>query len=245
VPASAADYPDHAVKVIVPFAAGGPTDVMARLIAQKLSERLGRQFFVENRAGAAGVIGSKFVIGAKPDCDTLLYTPSSLSLVVAIDKVAPYDVTKDFTPIINVAISPYALVVNPSVPAQNLQELIAYAKANPGKLSFSSAGVGSASHLAGELFKSEAGIEMVHVPNKGMSPALLDVISGNVQLMFASVPGMMSERTRVRPIAMAEIKRSALLPDLPTMDEQGLKGFAVANWAGLLGPAKLDPAVVR
>jgi tripartite-type tricarboxylate transporter receptor subunit TctC len=240
-----AEYPERLVRVVVPVAAGGGVDVMARLIAQKLSERLGASFFVENRPGAAGVIGSKFVIGAKPDGETLLYTPSSLSLVVAIDKVAPYDVTKDFTPIINVAISPYALVVNPSVPAHNLKELIAYAKANPGKLSFSSAGVGSASHLAAELFKNEAGIEMVHVPNKGMSPALLDVISGNVQLMFASVPGMMHEKTRVRPIAMAELKRSGLLPDLPTMDEQGLKGFAVANWAGLLGPPKLDPAVVK
>jgi tripartite-type tricarboxylate transporter receptor subunit TctC len=240
-----AGYPARPVKIIVPFAPAGPTDVMARLVAQKLSERLHQSFFVENRPGAAGVIGSKFVIGAKPDGETLLYTPSSLSLVVAIDKVAPYDVGKDFSPIINVAISPYALVVNPSVPAQDLKELIAYAKANPGKLSYSSAGVGSASHLAGELLKSEAGIEMVHVPNKGMSPALLDVISGNVQLMFASVPGMMHEKTRVRPVAMAELKRSALLPDLPTMDEQGLKGFAVANWAGLLGPARLDPAIVR
>jgi tripartite-type tricarboxylate transporter receptor subunit TctC len=244
-PAARAEYPEHPVRIVVPVAAGGGVDVMARLIAQKLSERLGQSFFVENRPGAAGVIGSKFVIGSKPDGDTLLYTPSSLSLVVAIDKVAPYDVAKDFSPIINVAISPYALVVNPSVPAQSLAELIAYAKANPGKLSFGSAGVGSASHLAGELLKSEAGIDMVHVPNKGMSPALLDVISGNVQLMFASVPGMMHEQTRVRPIAMAELKRSGLLPDLPTMDEQGLKGFAVANWAGLLGPPRLPAATVR
>ena len=245
-PAAAhAEYPERPVRIVVPVAAGGGVDVMARLIAQKLSERLGQSFFVENRPGAAGVIGSKFVIGSKPDGDTLLYTPSSLSLVVAVDKVAPYDVAKDFSPIINVAISPYALVVKASVPAQNLEELIAYAMAYPGKLSFSSAGVGSASHLAAELLKSEAGIEMVHVPNKGMSPALLDVISGNVQLMFASVPGMMHEQTRVRPIAMAELKRSALLPELPTMDEQGLKGFAVANWAGLLGPPKLPPAIVK
>jgi tripartite-type tricarboxylate transporter receptor subunit TctC len=242
--AARAEYPERPVRVVVPVAAGGGVDVMARLISQKLSERLGQNFFVENRAGAAGVIGSKFVIGSKPDGETLLYTPSSLSLVVAIDKVAPYDVAKDFTPIINVAISPYALVINPSVPAKNLQEFIAYAKANPGKLSFSSAGVGSASHLAGELLKSEAGIDMVHVPNKGMAPALLDVISGNVQLMFASVPGMMHEQSRVRPIAMAELKRSALMPEMPTMDEQGMKGFAVANWAGLLGPPRLDPKIV-
>ena len=243
--AARAEYPDRPVRIVVPVAAGGGVDVMARLIAQKLSERLGQNFFVENRPGAAGTIGSKFVIGSKPDGTTLLYTPSSLSLVVAVDKVAPYDVAKDFSPIINVAISPYALVVNPAVPAKNLQELVAYAKANPGKLSYSSAGTGSASHLAAELFKSEAGIDMVHVPNKGMAPALLDVISGNVQAMFASVPGMKHEQSRVRPIAMAELKRSALLPDLPTMDEQGLKGFAVANWAGLLGPPRLDPAIVR
>ncbi len=242
--AARAEYPDRPVRIVVPVAAGGGVDVMARLIAQKLSERLGQQFFVENRAGAAGVIGSKFVIGSKPDGTTLLYTPSSLSLVVAVDKVAPYDVARDFTPIINVAISPYALVANPTVPANDLKAFIAYAKANPGKLSYSSAGTGSASHLAAELFKSEAGIEMVHVPNKGMAPALLDVISGNVQAMFASVPSMRHEQSRVRPLAMAELKRSALLPDLPTMDEQGLKGFAVANWAGLLGPAGLDRAIV-
>jgi len=240
-----AEYPDRPVRIVVPVAAGGGVDVLARLIAQKLSERLGQSFFVENRPGAAGVIGAKFVIGAKPDGTTLLYTPSSLSLVVAVDKVAPYDVAKDFTPIINVAISPYALVVNPSVPAGTLADLIAYAKSNPGKLSYSSAGVGSASHLAAELFKSEAGIEMVHVPNKGMAPALLDVIAGNVQALFASVPSIMHEHGRVRPLAMAELKRSALLPDLPTMDEQGLKGFAVANWAGLLGPPGLDPAIVK
>src|SRR5262249_53597186 len=174
--AQGAGYPERPVRIIVPVAAGGGVDVMARLIAQKLSERLGQQFFVDNPPGAAGVIGSKTVIGAKPDGDTLLYTPSSLSLVVAIDQGPPHDVPKDFTPIINVAISPYALVVNPQVPANDLKEFIAYAKANPGKLSFSSAGVGSASHLAGELLKSEAGIEMVHVPNKGMNPAILDVI---------------------------------------------------------------------
>ena len=240
-----AEYPDRPVRIVVPVAAGGGVDVLARLIAQKLSERLGQSFFVENRPGAAGVIGAKFVIGAKPDGTTLLYTPSSLSLVVAVDKVAPYDVAKDFTPIINVAISPYALVVNPSVPAGTLADLIAYAKSNPGKLSYSSAGVGSASHLAAELLKSEAGIAMVHVPNKGMAPALLDVIAGNVQALFASVPSIMHEHGRVRPIAMAELKRSALLPELPTMDEQGLKGFAVANWAGLLGPPGLDPAIVK
>jgi tripartite-type tricarboxylate transporter receptor subunit TctC len=244
--AAKADYPDKPVKIIVPVAAGGGVDVMARLLAQKLGERLNQQFVVENRAGAAGVIGSKAVIASPADGLTLLYTPSSLSLSVVINKTPPYDLAKDFTPIVNVAISPYALVVSPSVPAKTLREFIAYAKANPGQLSYGSAGVGSASHLAGELLKVKAQVEMVHVPNKGMNPAIIDLMGGQVQVLFASVPGMMSEKSeRLRPVAMAELKRSALLPDMPTMDESGLPGFAVGNWAGLLGPAGLDPKIVQ
>jgi tripartite-type tricarboxylate transporter receptor subunit TctC len=241
-----AEYPDNPVHIIVPVAAGGGVDVMARLLAQKLGERLNQTFIVENRPGAAGVIGSRFVSMSAPDGYTLLYTPSSLSLTVVVNKTPPYDVTKDFTPIVNVAISPYALVVNPSLPVHSLKEFIAYAKANPGKLSYSSAGVGSASHLAGEMLKTMAGFDMVHVPNKGMNPALIDLIGGQVQVLFASVPGMLGEKSdRLRPIAMAEKKRSALLPDMPTMDESGLPGFEVANWAGLLGPAGLDPKIVK
>jgi len=240
------DYPDKPVRIVVPVAAGGGVDVMARLVAQKLTERLGQQFLVENRAGAAGIIGTKSVIASPADGYTLLYAPSSLALTVAVHKVAPYDVARDLTPIVNVAVSPYALVVHPSLPAHDLGEFIAYAKANPGKLSYGSAGIGSASHLAAELLKSMAGIEMVHVPNKGMNPALVDLMGGAVQALFASVPGMLAEKSeRLRPIAMAERKRSALLPDLPTMDEQGLAGFAVGNWAGLLAPAGLDPAIVK
>jgi len=241
-----ADYPDRPVKIVVPVAAGGGVDVMARLLAQKLGERLNQQFVVENRPGAAGVIGSKSVIATPPDGLTLLYTPSSLSLSVVVSKTPPYDLAKDFTPIINVAISPYALVVHPSVPAHALNEFIAHAKAHPGKLSYGSAGVGSASHLAAELLKSMAGLDIVHVPNKGMNPALIDLMGGQVQLLFASVPGLTAEKTdRVRPVAMAEKKRSALMPDLPTMDESGLPGFEVGNWAGLLGPAGLDRLIVQ
>lgn len=244
--AAKADYPDRLVRIVVPVAAGGGVDVMARLLAQKLSERLGQQFIVENRAGAAGVIGSKLVAGSSPDGYTLLYTPSSLSLAVAVNKTPPYDVGKDFTPIINVAVSPYALVVHPSLPAKNLTEFLAYAKANPDKLSFSSAGAGSASHLAAELLKDMTGIQMVHVPNKGMNPALVDLMGGQVQVLFTSVPAMLTEKSeRVRPLAMAEMKRSALMPDMATLDEQGLKGFEVGNWAGLLGPAGMDPAIVK
>ena len=152
---------------------------------------------------------------------------------------------KDVTPIINVAISPYALVVHSSVPAHSLKEFIAYAKANPEKVSYSSAGIGSASHLAGEMLKTRAGIDMIHVPNKGMNPALVDLIGGQVQAIFASVPGMLAEKSdRLRPIAMAEKNRSALLPDLPTIEESGVPDFEVANWAGLLGPAGMDPQTV-
>ncbi len=243
---SRAEYPDRPVKIVAPVGAGGGVDVMARLLARYLSERLGQQFFVENRPGAAGVIGSKHVIASPADGMTLLYAPSSLSLATLVNKTPPYDLAKDFTPIVNVAISPYALVVHPSVPAHSLKEFIAYAKANPGKLSYGSPGVGSASHLAAELLKSKAEIEMVHVPNKGMNQALLDLMGGQVQVLFASVPGLTSEKAaRVRPIAMAELKRSALMPDLPTMDESGMPGFAVGNWAGLLGPAGLDAAIVK
>ena len=245
VTAARAEYPERAVRIVVPVAAGGGVDVMARLIAQQLGERFGQQFVVENRPGAAGVIGSKTVIAAPADGYTLLYTPSSLALAVAVNKVAPYDVGKDLSPIVNVAVSPYALVVNASVPATTVAQLIAYAKANPGALSYSSAGVGSASHLAAELFKSMAGIEMVHVPNKGMNPALVDLLGGQVQGLFGSVPALLIEKSdRVRPIAMAEAKRSALMPDLPTIAESGLPGFEVGNWAGLLGPAGLDPQIV-
>ena len=241
-----AEYPDKSVRIVVPVAAGGGVDVMARLLALKLSERWSQQFVAENRPGAAGIIGSKAVITSPPDGATLLYTPSSLSLTVVVNKTPPYDVSKDFTPIVNVAISPYALVVHPSVPAKNLKEFIEYAKANPGKLNFGSAGVGSASHLAAELLKTRAGIQMTHVPNKGMNPALIDLMAGQVQVLFASVPGMLSEKSeRIRPIAMAEKKRSALIPDMPTMSESGLPDFEVGNWAGLLGPAGMDPAVVR
>ena len=244
--ATRAEYPDKPVKIVVPVATGGGVDVMARLLAQHLGERLRQQFVVENRPGAAGVIGSKAVIASPADGTTLLYTPSSLSLSVAINKTPPYDLAKDFSPIVNVAISPYALVVNPSVPAKSLQEFMAYAKTNPGKLSYGSAGIGSASHLAAELLKSKAGIEMVHVPNRGMNPALIDLMGGQVQVLFASVPGLTSEKTeRARPIAMAEMKRSGLMPDLPTMNESGLPDFAVGNWAGLLGPAGLDAAIVK
>ncbi len=244
--AAHAAYPDRPVHVFVPVAAGGGVDVMARLLAQRLSDRLGQQFVVENRPGAAGVIGTKSVVGSEADGYTLLMTPSSLVITVAVDSHLPYDVMRDLTPICNVALTPYALAVNPKVPASTVAELIAYAKAHPDALNFSSAGIGSASHLAGELFKSEAGIQMVHVPNKGMHPALLDVLGGQTQILFGSLPATVPEEKagHIRLLALADLKRSALLPDLKTLDELGLKGFEVGNWEGMLAPAGLDHAIV-
>lgn len=241
-----AEYPERPVHIIAPVGAGGGVDVMARLLAQALSERLHQTFVVENKPGAAGIIGTKYVISQPADGYTLLYAPSSIALSVVVRKTAPYDLTKDLTPIVNLGVSPYALVVNSSVPVHNLKEFIAYAKANPGKLNYSSPGVGSAAHLAAEMLETQAGIKMVHLPNKGMGGALLDLISGQAQVMFASVPAMRSHASdNVRPIAMAEKNRSALLPDLPTMSEAGLPGFAVGNWTGLLAPAGLDPKMVK
>jgi tripartite-type tricarboxylate transporter receptor subunit TctC len=243
--AAHAAYPDRVVRIIVPVAAGGGVDVMARLLAQRLSERWGHQFVVENRAGAGGIIGTKSVIGSAADGYTLLYTPSSLALTVAVNKTPPYDVARDLTPVVNVAVSPYALVVHNSIPARSAGELIAHAKAHPTALAYGSAGIGSASHLAAELFKSIAGIEMAHVPNKGMNPAVLDLLGGHVQVLFASVPALLAEKTdRVRAIAMAEKKRSALMPALATIAESAMPGFEVGNWAGLLGPAGMDAQIV-
>jgi tripartite-type tricarboxylate transporter receptor subunit TctC len=242
-----AQYPDRMVRIVVPVAAGGGVDVVARILGQKLSERLGQQFVVENRPGAAGAIGTKEVARSPADGYTLLYTPSSLVITTIVNKNAGYDSLKDLSPIVNVAISPYALLVHPTVPATTVKEFIAYAKANAEKLNYSSAGVGSASHLAGELFQNMAGVKMQHIPNKGMNPALMDLLGGNTQVLLGSVPTAASDEKagRVRAIAVAEKRRSTLMPQLPTIDESGLPGFEVANWHGLLGPAAMDPRVVK
>jgi tripartite-type tricarboxylate transporter receptor subunit TctC len=171
-----AHYPDRPVRIVVPVAAGGGVDVMARLLAQALSEHWGQQFVIENRPGAAGIIGTRSVIASPPDGYTLLYTPSSLALAVVVNKSPPYDVARDLSPVINVAVSPYALALHRAVPAASVSELVPYARAHPNTLSYGSAGIGSASHLAAELFKSMAGIEMVHVPNKKGRKATVSMV---------------------------------------------------------------------
>lgn len=240
------NYPTKPVRIVVPTAPGGGVDVLARLIGQKLGERFGEQFFIDNRPGAAGVIGTRAVTASAPDGYTLLMAPSSLAITAAIKKKMPYDLVRDLTPIMSVASTPYALIVNPSLPVRSVQELIAYAKANPDKLNVSSAGVGSASHLAAELFDTMAGIKTTHVPNKGMGPAMVDVLGGQVQVLFAGLPASLTAEKAgtVRVLAVAGPARSALLPEKPTIAEAGLPGYEIDNWIGMLAPAGLDPAIV-
>ena len=240
------NYPTRPVRIIVPTAPAGGVDLLARLVGQKLGERLGQPFVIENRPGAAAVIGTHIVATSTADGYTLLMAPSSLAITAAIKKKLPYDIMHDLTPIMSVASTPYALIVNPSLPVHSVKELIAYAKANPGKLNFGSAGVGTASHLAGELFDTMADINLVHVPNKGMGPAMIDVMSGQVSVLFAGLPASLTAEKagHVRVLAVAGPKRSALLPDMPTVAEAGLLGYEVDNWVGLLAPAGVDPKIV-
>jgi tripartite-type tricarboxylate transporter receptor subunit TctC len=244
--AAQAPYPDRVVRIIVPLAAGGGADILARLIADKLGGELGQQFIVENRAGGGTIIGTRAVASAPPDGYTLLVGQSSLAMTPGLNKSLPYDVMRDLTPIVSIAIGPNALMVHPKVPATTVSEFIAFAKASRDGVIFSSAGVGTPSHLAAELFRSLTGISYVHVPHKGMSPAILDLIAGNVQASFAGLPAAMAEARagHVRLLGVAEKKRSALSPDVPTVAEAGLPEFDVGNWTGLLAPAGIDRAIV-
>jgi len=241
-----ADYPDRVVRIIVPLAAGGGADIITRLVAERLSDKLGQQFIVENRTGGGTTIGTKAVIAASPDGYTLLMGQSSLAITTALNKNLGYDVLRDLTPIVNVVVGPNALMVNPKVPANNLAEFIAFAKASPDGVVFSSAGTGTPSHLGAELFRSMTGIKYVHVPARGMNPAIVDVVAGNVQAVFAGLPAAKTEAEagRVRLIAVSEKKRASLAPEVPTIAEAGLPGFDLSNWTGLLGPANLDRAIV-
>ena len=238
--AHADDYPSRPVKIIVPTPPGGPVDVIARITANYLQNALGKGFVVENRAGAGNTIGSKDAAEATPDGYTLLYSSAS-GLVIAplLHPDAGYDPLASFDPVALVGESSNILVVNPSVPANTVQELVAYAKANPGKVNFSSGGIGVLPHLIGEMFKARAGLDIVHVPYKGAAPALEDLISGQDQMMFAtaaSVVGMI-KNGQVRALAVTTLKRTAILPDVPTVDELGIKGFEATTWHGLVAPA--------
>jgi tripartite-type tricarboxylate transporter receptor subunit TctC len=245
--AGAQTYPSKPIRLVVPFPAGGSLDVVARAIGQKLSEAWGQPIVVDNRPGAGGNIGADLVAKSRPDGYTILEGALSTHAVnVSLYSRMPYDPVRDFDPITLVAVTPNVLVLNPSVPANNVKELIAYAKANPGKLSFASGSNGSAGHLAGELFKTEAGVDMVHVPYKGAAPAMQDLLAGRVQLMFDNLANSMQQvrAGKLRALAVTTARRSTLVPDLPTLSEAGLPGFDISTWWGFLAPAGTPREIV-
>ncbi len=244
--AGAQSYPNKRITIVVPFPAGGAPDVLARLLGQKVSEVLKQSIVVDNRAGATGAIGLNFVARAPADGYTLtIATASSLGTNPAVSKV-PFDPVKDFTPIGIIALEPLGLAVHPSVPAKNVRELSALARTKPGVLNMASFGNGSVSHLAGELFNSMAGTKMTHVPYKGAAPATVDLIAGQVDLMFNSISVFVApaKTCQLRMLATAGVARSPALPDLPTVSESGIPGFEAATWHALLGPANLPPEIV-
>ena len=245
--AAAENYPSHSVKIVVPFPAGGSNDIIARILAQKLSERSGQQFFVENRGGAGGNIGADAVAKSAADGYTLLVTaPPPLTTSAALYKSLPFNPETDFAPVALLATVPIVLMVHPSVPAKNVQELVALAKAKPGTLNFASSGIGTTNHLAGELLKRMTEIDIVHVPYKGAAPAMNDLIAGHIPMMFDNMPAVLPQVQggSVRAIAVAGAKRASTLPDVPTVAEQGVAGFEAFSWFGLVAPAKTPAPVL-
>jgi len=238
--AGAQNYPSRPVRLVVPFPAGGTTDILARAIAQKLSEGLGQQFVVDNRPGAGGNIGADIVAKSPPDGYTLLMgTVGTQAINVSLYAKMPYDAAKDFAPVVLVAGVPNILVVNPSVPVHTVAELIKLAKEKPGAINFASSGNGTSIHLSGELFKVMTGVQMSHVPYKGSAPALTDLIGGQVQLMFDNLPSALPhvKAGKLRAVAVTSAKRAPALPDVPTIAESGVPGFEATSWFGILAPA--------
>lgn len=241
-------FPEKPMRIIVPFSAGGGTDILARMIAQRLSEAWGQPGLVENRLGAAGTIGSSFVAKAPADGHTLVMGTSSTHVISPhLYRPPPYDPIKHFAPVSLVVWAPNVLVVHPSIPTKTVSELIAFAKARPGQLFFPSSGTGGSIHLAGELFKSMAKIDIVHVPYKGATPALIDLVGGHVHLMFTTVAAGLPyiEQGRLRPLGVTTPKRSSVLPGIPPIAEAGLPGYEMSGWIGLLAPGNTPPAVVE
>lgn len=236
---TAGGYPDHPVKVIVPFAAAGPTDVMARLIAQKLSDRLGKQFYVENQPGAGGNIGMASAAKASPDGYTILFVSSSYVVNPSLYAKIPYDPYTDFIPITVAGDSPNVLVVNPSLPVKNVKELVDLIKANPRKYSFASAGTGTTPHLSGELFKLTFGLDLVHVPFNGAGPAIQSTVAGHTPIAFTALPpaAPFAKGGQLRALAVTGKTRSEALPDVPTMQEAGINGQEADTLQGVLVPA--------
>ena len=240
-------YPSRALRIVVPFAAGGPSDVLARTLALKLNQAWNQPVVVDNRVGASGIIGADFVAKSAPDGYTLLLAQVGDTISVSLFSKLPYNFEKDFAPITLAGQTAFLLVTHPSVPVKNTRGLIALAKSRPGSLSFGSSGAGSASHLAGELLKSMAGIDMVHVPYKGQAPATTDLIGGQISLMFNNLITSLAhvKSGRMRALAVSTAKRYGGLPDLPTVAESALPGFDVGFWLGALAPAATPRPIIE
>ena len=244
--AQAPGYPVKPVKLVVPYPPGGPTDIVARVVAQKLSEQTGQQFIVDNRAGAGGNPGAELVAHSAPDGYTLVVATTAHAINPSLFKNLGYRLLKDFAPVSQLTGGPLVIVAHPALPANNVAELIALAKAKPGELNFASSGNGQSTHLAAELFDSMAGVKMKHIPYKGSAPALTDVIAGQTQLMFDTMLSAMPhvKSGKLKALAVTSPKRSPVAPDLPTVAESGLPGYEAIAWNGLLAPAGTPPEVV-
>jgi len=244
--AAAQSYPTKPIRLVVGLAPGGATDIMARTLTPALSDELGQPVVVDNRPGAAGSIGAAIVAKAPPDGYTLFLASSSFTSNAVLEKNSAYDPLRDFAPITNVASGPFLLVVRSSLPVNSVAQLIAYAKANPGKLNYASSGIGSTAHLTGELLKRTAGIEMTHIVYRGAGPALADVLAGQVDLMFASIVSSLhhAKSGKLKALAVTSAKRSSVVPEFPTVAEAGVPGFETIGYFGLLAPANTPPAIV-
>ena len=240
-------YPSKPIRFVVPYPPGGPLDAVARLLGQKVAESVKQPVIVDNKPGAGGNIGADAVAKSAPDGYTILMgAVATHAINPTLYASIPYDPVRDFQPITQVASTPNVLIVHPSIPAASVRDFIAYAKANPGKLNFGSGSTGSAGHLAGELFKTMAGVEMIHVPYKGAAPAMQDLIGGQVQLMFDNYASAATQLRagKVKALAVTTAKRSALAPDLPTIAESGLPGFDISTWFGIFAPAGTPREIV-
>jgi tripartite-type tricarboxylate transporter receptor subunit TctC len=245
--AMAQDYPQRPIRVIVPFPPGGPTDVLARIVAPRLAERLGQRVVVDNKPGASGMIGADLVAKAAPDGYTLLVNASIHVINPSLYPKTPYDAIADFAPVSNLADVPLVLTVHPKLQARSVKDLVTLAKSAATPLAFASAGNATSQHLSGEAFKIAAGVDLLHVPYKGSAPALTDLIGGQVQLMFDSLPSSMPfiKSGAIRPLAVTTARRSSALPEVPTLAESGFPGFGISTWYGMWAPAGTPPAVVQ
>jgi tripartite-type tricarboxylate transporter receptor subunit TctC len=237
--ALAQSYPARPVKLVVAFAPGTTSDIIGRMFAERLSVSTGQPFVVENRTGAGGTIGAEFVASSAPDGHTLLVSTAALPVSAAVYRNLKYDTAKDFASVTVISHSPLALAANLNFPARSIAELIAYAKANPGKVYFGSAGVGTSHHLTGEKFKLATGVDIVHVPYKGSGPAHIDLLAGQIQIMFDNIVALMPhfKAGKLRPLAVTSAKRNPQLPDVPSVQEAGVPGFETVAWFGLMAPA--------